>query len=93
MDLLGKDATMYSIESTPAEPILKRFANGDTMRQYVFSLCSRTLYEPAENMATAEFYEKFADWLEECTREGDPSGADRPADEQVYPGDNQRISV
>lgn len=70
MDLLGEDATMYSIESTPAEPILKRFANGDTVRQYVFSLCSRTLYEPAENMATAEFYEKFADWLEECTIEG-----------------------
>lgn len=71
MDMLNENATTYSIESTPAEPILKRYANGDTVRQYVFSLCSRELYGSAENEKTAEFYEKFADWLEECTRSGD----------------------
>ena len=69
MNLLEADPTMYSIESTPAEPILKRFANGDTLRQYVFSLCSRELYGPIENLNTAEFDEKFSDWLEECTKE------------------------
>lgn len=70
MNLLEEDPTMYSIEDTPAEPILKRFANGDTLRQYEFSLCSRELYGPAENLNTAEFYEKFSDWLEECTNSG-----------------------
>lgn len=70
MNLLEDNPTMYSIEETPAEPIVKRFANGDTVRQYVFSLCSRELYGRAENEKTAEFYEKFADWLEECTKEG-----------------------
>lgn len=70
LNVLEENPTMYSIEETPAEPIVKRFASGDTVRQYVFSLCSRELYGPAENEKTAEFYEKFSDWLEECTREG-----------------------
>lgn len=69
-DMLGEDTTSYSIESTPADPIIKRYSNGDTVRQYVFSLCSREIYGESENEETAEFYEKFADWLEECTRSG-----------------------
>lgn len=67
-DMLGEDTTSYSIESTPADPIIKRYSNGDTVRQYVFSMCSREIYGESENEETAEFYEKFADWLEECTR-------------------------
>ena len=70
MNLLEENPTMYSIEETPADPIVKRFTNGDTVRQYVFSLCSRELYGQVENEKTAEFYEKFADWLEECTENG-----------------------
>lgn len=68
LNLLEENPTMYSIEETPAEPIVKRFANGDTLRQYVFSLCSREMYGQVENEKTADFYEKFSDWLEDCTR-------------------------
>ena len=42
-----------------------------------FLLCSRVLYGPAENLKTSEFYEKFSDWLEECTRTGDVTKAFR----------------
>lgn len=70
MNVLEDGTTMYSIEETPTEPIVKKYANGDSVRQYVFSLCSRELYGPVENEDTAEFYEKFSDWLEDCTREG-----------------------
>lgn len=70
MNVLEDGATMYSIEETPAEPIVRRYADGSSVRQYVFSLCSRELYGPAENEATAEFYEKFSEWLEDCTRGG-----------------------
>ena len=69
-DLLEENAVAYCVESTPAEPILKRYANGDSVRQYVFSLCSREYYGANENKDTSEFYEKFSDWLESCTREG-----------------------
>jgi hypothetical protein len=71
LNLLGEDETAYSIEDTPAEPIVKRYTNGDTLRQYVFSFCSRTLYSPSANLDTAEFYDKFSDWLDECTRKGE----------------------
>lgn len=71
LDKLEEDTTAYCIESTPVEPILKRYTNGDTIRQYVFSLCSRELYGEEENKDTSEFYEKFSDWLEECTSTGD----------------------
>ena len=37
LDILGESPTTYMVESTPAEPVLKRYANGDTERQYVFS--------------------------------------------------------
>ena len=67
LDKLDEEATAYAVEVTPAEPIVKRFANGDTLRQYVFSVCSREWYGTAENVNTSEFYEKFAEWLEECT--------------------------
>lgn len=65
---LDESPTMYSIEETPAEPIVKRYANGDSVRQYVFSLCSCELYGAVENEKTSEFYERFSDWLEDCTR-------------------------
>ena len=71
IDKLEENATAYSIETTPAEPVIKRYANGDTLRQYVFSLCSREMYGPAENVDTTEFYEKFSDWLDACTERED----------------------
>lgn len=70
LDVLGESPTTYMVESTPAEPILKRYANGDTERQYVFSLCSREFYGTPENVDTSEFYENFSNWLDTCTKEG-----------------------
>lgn len=69
-DMLEENTVAYCVESTPAEPILKRYANGDTVRQYVFALCSREFFGAEENKDTSEFYDKFADWLETCSREG-----------------------
>ena len=70
VDLLGEDATAYSLELAPADPIVRRYTNGDTIRQMVFSLCSREWYGEESNKDTAEFYEKFSDWLDECTEQG-----------------------
>ncbi len=70
IDKLEEDATNYMIESVPAEPILKRYANGDTVRRVVFAFCSRVFYGDVENIDTSDFYEKFSDWMEECTENG-----------------------
>lgn len=70
LDKLEEVPASYSIESVPSEPVVKRYMNGDSVRKLTFYLCSRNLYDVQENADTSEFYEKFADWLEECNSEG-----------------------
>lgn len=68
LDKLEENATNYMVESVPAEPIVKRYTNGDTRRRVAFAFCSRVFYGDVENIDTSDFYENFSDWLDECTR-------------------------
>ena len=56
----------YSIEEVPTEPILKKYVNGDSVRQYIFIFTSRESYgaDVLQNIDNSGFYEKFADWIE-----------------------------
>lgn len=67
IDYLGDKATDYTIEAEPAEPIIQRYINGDTKRQFVFMLASKECYGPdvLQNMENSGFYERLADWLDE----------------------------
>ncbi|WP_338433456.1 chloramphenicol resistance protein [Clostridium tyrobutyricum] len=69
VDYLDGEPTVYSIEEVPAEPILKRYIDGSTRRQYNFIFTSRESYGPdvLQNIANSGFYEDFAQWLEECS--------------------------
>lgn len=66
VDYLAEDSTTYSIEEVPCEPIIKKYINGDTIRQYDFIFCSREAYGPdvLQNIENCGFYEDFADWIE-----------------------------
>lgn len=66
VDYLGEDTTSYSIEEIPVEPIMKRYINNDTVRQYDFIFASREDYgsDVLQNIENSGFYEKFAYWLE-----------------------------
>lgn len=70
VDTLEENATAYMIENVPAEPVLKKYLDGSSVRQTVFALTSREFYADCENVDTNNFYEGFADWLEQCTRTG-----------------------
>ena len=70
VDTLDSEPTNYMIEVVPADPVVKRYANGDTVRRVAFHFCSRVFYGSAENIDTSDFYEHFSEWLEECTRTG-----------------------
>ena len=67
VNYLSDDTDTYSIEELPCEPILKRYADGSTKRQYQFTFCSREPYsaEILQNIENSGFYEEFADWIEE----------------------------
>lgn len=66
IDYLPEKGMEYSIDTTPATQIVKRYANGDTVRQYLFVLRSVNDYGPdvLQNIANSGFYERFAAWLE-----------------------------
>lgn len=71
-DFLGDDATSYTIEPIPIEPILKRYADGGSLRQYAFQFGSREFYDNsvAQNIANLEFYEQFQKEIEENNLNG-----------------------
>lgn len=72
VDFLPEQGMEYSIDTTPATEIVKRYTNGDTVRQYLFVLRSVRAYGPdvLQNMANSGFYEKFAAWLETQSNSG-----------------------
>lgn len=57
----------YSIEPTPISPKNKEFIDGSGIGQFDFILASRESYgqETIQNMLNTEFYEDFANWIEE----------------------------
>ena len=66
VNYLEPDVDTYSIEEVPIEPIIKRYVNGDSVRQYAFIFTSREPYgvDVLQNIDNSGFYEKFADWIE-----------------------------
>lgn len=72
IDYLDNNSTMYSIEEVPCEPIIKRYINGDTKRQYDFIFASRESYgaDVFQNIENSGFYENFSRWIEEESSKG-----------------------
>ena len=64
---LSENTDTYSIEEVPCEPIIKKYADGSSKRQYQFTFCSKEPYgaEILQNIENSGFYEEFAEWIEE----------------------------
>lgn len=67
VDFLEESIDSYTIEETPHEPILKRYVDGSSIRQYEFLFASRESYGPEvfQNLENNGFYEQFSEWIEE----------------------------
>lgn len=70
IDYLEPEEDSYSLEVTPADSVVKRMINGDTVRRKAFSFCSREFYNSLDNVDTSHFFEDFSEWLETCTASG-----------------------
>lgn len=70
VDHLKEDGPAYMIESTPCEPIIKKYMDGSSIRQYEFIFASKDMYgsDVMQNIENIGFYEHFANWLEEQTK-------------------------
>lgn len=66
VDQLGPRPIEYGIATLPADPILKRYVDGSSERQYLFAVTSREYYsiDMIQNIKNSEFYEDLADWFE-----------------------------
>src|SRR5919109_1334645 len=65
VDVLNKNPTQYALVPLPGVKIIEEYIDGRSRRQYPFALQSmESVADDAARMATNEFYEAFADWLE-----------------------------
>ena len=57
-DFLGEDATDYTIEPVPIEPVLRQYADGSYLGQLVFQFGSREYYDDSndQNIENLDFY-------------------------------------
>jgi hypothetical protein len=67
VDFLEELATSYSIEEVPTDPVIKKYINGDTVRQFQFIFASREPFGAyvLQNISNSGFYEDFANWIEQ----------------------------
>lgn len=73
VDYLDKESTTYSIEKVPCNPIIKKYVDGSCKKQGLFIFSSRESYSPDvfNNLDNINFYEKFAEWIEEMNIKGE----------------------
>ena len=66
VNYLDPNVDTYSIEEMPIAPILKKYINGDSIRQYAFIFTSREPYgsDVLQNIDNSGFYETFANEVE-----------------------------
>ena len=72
VNYLNNISDVYSINQEPDEIVIKRYVNGDSLREYNFILMSKEDYteDIMKNIKISSFYEKFLEWLEDQTDKG-----------------------
>ena len=72
VDFLSNKPIEYVIEPIPVEPILRQYADGSSLRQFVFQFGSREYFgaDVIQNMRNTEFYEDFSELIEDNNKKG-----------------------
>ena len=66
VDSLGPRPIEYGIATLPCDPIVKKYVDGSSIRQYLFGVTSREYYsiDMIQNIKNSEIYEDLAEWFE-----------------------------
>ena len=72
INYLADDSDSFSIEEIPSNPILKKYVDGSSVRQFQFVFSSREPYGPEilQNLENSGFYEDFANEIENRNKNG-----------------------
>lgn len=65
VDFLPKEAQTYSVDSVPCKEETKRYLDGSSLRQFLFTLSSREFKgeDIQQNTDNLAFYEGFSAWV------------------------------
>ena len=70
VSFIGDTPLTYSIEGIPTKPVIKKYLNGDTVRQFTFGLVGRyEMYTDKIRVQNDQSYEELAMWLEQQTKQ------------------------
>ncbi len=92
VDALGPDPVEYTIETGVFDPVIQRYIDGSSERQYQFQFGSREFYsmDRLQNIENSTFYEDLAEWVEEQSINGIlpelPDGMEAEELEVLSPG-------
>lgn len=66
VDFLGEQPTEFALEPIPVNPILEKYIDGTSLRQFQFQLLSCNDYgaDVMQNMANSTYYEKLYNLIE-----------------------------
>lgn len=72
VDFLSNEPIEYVIEPIPVEPVIRQYADGSSLRQFVFQFGSREYFgaDVIQNMKNTEFYEDFSELIEDNNKKG-----------------------
>lgn len=72
VEYLGQTPTEYVIESVPATPVVRQYADGSALKQYLFLFASREYFgnDVLRNLENSGFYERMAEWITAQNKEG-----------------------
>ncbi len=65
IDFLGSEPVEYAIERIGTDEVIKNYSDGGALKRYIFALVSRESVgiSVERHLKTAEFYEKFSEWI------------------------------
>lgn len=71
VESLGSDIKSYMIQSEPVNPIVRRYMDGTSIRQFAIAFSSRESYgqETLQNIENSGFHEEFIGWVEKCKKD------------------------
>ena len=73
VNYLADEDDSFSLEEVPCNPVVKKYIDGSSLRQYQFIFTSKEPYseEILQNIDNSSFYEDFANEIEEKNNKGD----------------------
>lgn len=70
MDFLDDQMYGYMLEGVPVAEVVRRYADGGSIRRYEFVFGARLPYGTDTTAHNHQFYQQFSGWLEEQSNQG-----------------------